>query len=231
MTAKFTAIFVLLILASRGAHAQSAQSREPLPKFMGREVTVTIPELDADGFFPKGPATVCVEAPPQRQCYTAPKDFGRTPSVEVIQMNQNTTALFFSAAGGGVSGWRVHYALLRPGKGKDLENLFSLELSNQSEHAFWRDTSISDSPIFVIADYVWGPDEAHYSDHRYTISAYLLMASSLIKQSNYFRDDEYMTVRHYSPEDPNILNSEKPEILARLKRVKAEREREQKDPR
>jgi hypothetical protein len=84
---------------------------------MGREVTVTAPELDADGFFPKGPATVCVEAPPQRQCYTAPMDFGRSPAVEVIQIDKDTPALFFSAAGGGVSGWIVHFALLRPGIG------------------------------------------------------------------------------------------------------------------
>jgi hypothetical protein len=37
-----------------------------------------------------------------------------------------------------------------------------------------------------------------------------------------------MTVRKYSPEDPSVLNSEKPEILARLKRVKAEWERQEK---
>jgi hypothetical protein len=78
---------------------------------MGREVTIIAPELEEDGFFPKGPASVCVEGP-QRQCYTAPKDFGNSPAVTVVQVEKDMPALLFSAATGGVSGFQIHFALL-----------------------------------------------------------------------------------------------------------------------
>src|ERR1051325_9399930 len=113
---------VLLLSASKNANAQSPPAKN-LPKFMGREVTIIEPELE-DEFFPKGPASVCVEEPPQRQCYTAPRDFGRDPTVTVVEVEKDLPALFFSAASGGVSGFGIHFALLRPGTGKDLENLF-----------------------------------------------------------------------------------------------------------
>jgi hypothetical protein len=119
---------VLLFLASNNAGAQSAP-RQGLPKFLGREVTITEPELDADGFFPKGPASICIEGPPQRQRYTAPQDFGRDPDVTLVQIEKTMPALLFSAASGGVSGFGVHFALLRPGAGKSLENLFLSDLS------------------------------------------------------------------------------------------------------
>ena len=107
---------VLLFLGSNNAGAQSAP-RQGLPKFLGREVTITEPELDADGFFPKGPASICIEGPPQRLCYTAPQDFGRDPDVTLVQIEKTMPALLFSAASGGVSGFGVHFALLRPGAG------------------------------------------------------------------------------------------------------------------
>jgi hypothetical protein len=62
---------------------------------MCREVTIIEPEHDADdtdGFFPKGPASVCVEGPPQRQCYTAPKEFGNSPTVAVVQLKRDMPA-------------------------------------------------------------------------------------------------------------------------------------------
>src|SRR5205823_3142205 len=153
--------------------------------------------LDADGFFPKGPASVCVEGPPQRQCYTAPEDFGKSPEVTVIQIQKNLPALFFSAASGGISGFRIHLALLRPGTGKDLEDYFrEEEVSEQNEHAFWDDSSISDSKIFVTANYVWGPDESHYGNHRYIISAYVRKPSSEAGDY-YYLEDRYMTVSIY----------------------------------
>ena len=41
----------------------------------------------------------------------------------------------------------------------------------------------------------------------------------------YYLEDRYMTVRRYDYENPDILGSEKREILTRLARVKAETER------
>jgi hypothetical protein len=190
---------------------------------MGREVTIITPELDADGFFPKGPASICVEGPPQRLCYTQPENYGRSPEVAMIQVEKDMPALFFSAASGGVSGWGIHFSLLHPGMGKDLEDLFrDVSVSNQSEHAFWNDSAISDAPIFLTADFVWGPDESHYVAHRYIISAYVWKTGG--DDDSYYLEDRYMTVREYESWNTDILTSEKQEILARLARVKAETE-------
>jgi hypothetical protein len=133
-----------------------ALAQKPLPKFMGREVTITEPPLDSTGFYPTAPATVCVEGPPEKQCYVAPEGYGRSPAVEVVQIERNTPALFFSVATGGVSGASLHFALLRPGNGKNLQDIFLSEstVSNLSQHAFWNDRTISGSPIFVTADFV-----------------------------------------------------------------------------
>jgi hypothetical protein len=197
---------------------------QPQPGFMGRAVTVTKPKLDATGFFPKGPASVCLQGSP-RQCYTAPTDFGRDPDATVIQIDKETSAIFFSAASGGVSGLTIHFALLRPGTGKELEDLFMSDpsVSNQSEHAWWTDLTISDAKIFVTADFVWGPGEAHYDEHRYVISAYVRKRELMLDGANYyFLDDRYMTARRYEGEKANVLGSEKQEILARLKRAKVQ---------
>ena len=220
------AMILPLLVVLTIANAQS--KRTASLKFMGREVTITEPEVE-DDFFPKGPATVCIEGPPQRQCYTAPDTFGRSPTVTLIQVEKDLPALLFSADSGGVSGSTIHFALLRPGDRKDLENLFPFRLgiSNQSQHDFWTAPSISGSPIFVTADYVWGPGESHYEDHRYIISTYVWKHSSLTEDFRYYLEDTYMTVRKYDVDaDANVLSSEKTEILSRLKRVKDERERQ-----
>ncbi len=202
---------------------------QSLPKFMGRQVIIVKPER-IDEFFPKGPASVCLEGPPPQQCYTAPKDFGNNPTVSVVQLQEDMPALFFSAASGGVSGWQVHFALLRPGPGNDLEDLFpgdEMTVSNQSQHAFWNDPAISKALIFLTADFVWGagPNESqyepHYDGHRYMISAYVLRRSTMIEALQYYLDDRYMTVRKYDYNKADILASEKPEILARLRRLKS----------
>src|SRR5947208_2312250 len=108
MTVKVIIPAVLLFLASKDLGAQAA-SVQALPKFMGREITVVEPETDADGVSPKGPASVCIKGPPRRQCYTAPKEFGRFPTVELVRFGKDQPALLFSAATGGVSGFMVHF--------------------------------------------------------------------------------------------------------------------------
>ena len=227
------AIAVLLFFGSWDVGAQSARAKA-LPKFMGREVTVVTPELDEDGFFPKGPASVCVEGL-QRQCYTAPKSFGRAPTVTVVQLSKDMPALLFSAASVGGSGFAVHFALLRPGMGKDLEDLFlsGVEVSNESQHAFLIESTISAAPIFVTADFVWGPDESHHDEHRYMISAYVFKTRSVVGNPyySYNLEDRYMTSRKYdSDTKTDILGSEKQEILARLRRVKIVSERKPQAP-
>ena len=160
------------------------------------------------------------------QCYTAPPDFGRCVTVELVQVGEDMPALLFSAASGGVSGFGVHFALLRPGMGKDLEELFpsDISISNQSQHAFWNEHTISDVSIFVTAEDIWGPGEGHFSEHRYMISAYVLRTADDFDA--YYLEDRFMTVRKYDLVDSNddVLASERQEILSRLWRVKSESE-------
>jgi hypothetical protein len=214
-------IFAAFGLSALTASAQSVTVEGNLPKFMGREITISEPERDAEGF-PKGPASVCVQGPPQRQCYTAPKDFGNSPKVTVVQLKKGVPALFFSAASGGVSGWAVHFALLRPDMGNELEDMFALDttVSNQSQHAFWSDLAISDAQIFVTADYV--PELSHYGEHRYMVSSYIWRPPLMFDDVLYILDDRYMTARRYDlGSGADILASEKQEVLARLRRAKA----------
>lgn len=215
----------LLFLQAFPTAAQSGEDEHRATRFLGRDVKVTEPPHDDFGFG-ESPASVCLEAPPLPQCYTAPKNFTRVEALEVVQVKPDFRALLFSTSSGGVSGWSIGFALLRPGSGGGLDDLFVPEVtvSNQSEHVFWDEPTISDAKIFVTADYIWGPDDAHYSEHRYMISAYVLQSSDLIDGERYYLYDRYMTVRKYDPDARKILDSEKDEILARLRRVKAETE-------
>jgi hypothetical protein len=217
-----TIIVAVFLFSGLTASAQSVSAVHSLPKFMGREITVTEPERDADGFFPKGPASVCIQGPPRRQCYTAPTDFGNSPTATVVQLKKGVPALLFSAASGGVSGWEIHLALLRPATGKDLEELLNISVPNQNQYAFWNDVTISAAQIFVTAAYVWGPDEAHYAAHRYIVSSYVWTPDSLGEYASYYLEERYMTTHKYDQmAGADILSSEKQEILARLRRVKA----------
>lgn len=208
---------LLLFSASQASIAQPVHHGQDLPKFMGREVAIHQPQHDAEGF-PKGPATICVEGPPREQCYTAPMDFGNDPTLEVVQLAKENPALLFSASSGGVSGWEIHFALLVPGSGKELQDLLLSEVSvsSLSQDEFWIEPTISDARIFLTADAVWGPDEVHFGDHRYMISVYL----RALDDPNYWLGDRYMTTRKYDlGTKVNVLQAERPEILARLKRV------------
>ena len=216
-------ILAALLVLCVSATAQSARRDGGFPRFMGREVKITEAETGADGLFPKGSASVCLEGLPRRQCYTAPEGFGRTPTATEVHLDKNTPAILFSTASRGVSGFRMHFALLRPGEGKDLDDLFVSDrtVSDQSQYSFWSDPAVSDAQIFVTADYVWGPDEAHHGEHRYMISAYARKYSFDLNRFGYYLEDRYMTTRKYDVEgNADILASERQELLARLRRLR-----------
>ena len=82
---------------------------------------------------------MCIEGPPQRQCYTAPEDFGRDAEATVVQLEKGAPAVFLSAASGGVSGFQFQLALLRPGQGTILEDLFmsGTSVSNYARGPVW----------------------------------------------------------------------------------------------
>jgi hypothetical protein len=218
------AIALLLIAGPSDVHAQQA---EDSLKYLGNTVRLITPKQDEYGS-PKGPASVCVDVTPRARCYSAPQAFGVNPTATIVQLTARETAILFSAHTLGVSGWTVKFALLRPGENEKLDNLFlsDVSVSNQSQHAFWDETTVSTSKIFLTADFTWGPDESHYSAHPYMISAYRrkepLFAGD---DDSYYLQDRYMTARKYdfdSNPKLDILASEKQEIIARLKRAKAE---------
>jgi hypothetical protein len=202
--------------------------------YLGRQVTVVDPGTDPDGFFPKGEVKVCVQGRPEEDCYMAPKGVGRTPSLSVVELRKGESALFFEAASGGVSGFAIHFALLnfcdrgrfsgcRMDELKDLLP-YELEVSSQSQHEWWELSGISDSKVFLTADYNWGPGESHFSDHRYIVSVYVRRRDDFDELS-YYLVDRFMTVRSYGYKNDgeldDVLGAEKQEILTRLKRVKA----------
>lgn len=77
------------------------------------------------------------------------------------------------------------------------------------------------SPIFLTADVAEGSDQTHYGEHRYLVSAYT-RTSPTHDGDIYLLEDRFMTIRKYDPfANADILASEKREILARLRRIKA----------
>ena len=215
MTAKLI-VSTLLLWGSEETSAQSKHSHQKFTSFMGQKLTIVESRQLSDGCH-YGPASVCVEGPPQRRCYTAPKDFGNKPSVKVVELRKDMPVLFFSAASCGGSGWAVHFALLSPGLLKEIPDVLpNVTVSNQSLYTFWKEPSLSEGQLFLTANFEWGPDEGHYGEHRYTISVYVL------DHDQYFLEDRYMTARKYDLETTDVLASEKHEILARQRRIKTE---------
>jgi hypothetical protein len=223
----------LLLLIDSIVHAQTVRRTTDLPTFMDRAVTVTEPIPDADGYYAKGSASICLEGPPQRQCYSAPDLYGHVAKVQLVEVQKGLSVLLFEAESVGTSGYGIHVAFLRPGHGKDLDNLLlsDITLSNQSQFSFWNDASVSPAKAFVTAEFDWGPDEGHYGDHRYIISAYVLKPTTLAGGPSYHLYNQYMTVHKYDLEKSDVLVAEKPEIIARLRRVKAAANPNQRVPR
>jgi hypothetical protein len=189
-------------------------------RFMGRKVTVTAAKKDSEGA-----ASLCLEGPPERTCYKTDKPYGYVLATKVVQVKPGMQALFFVTESRGTSGSSIRFALLRLQEAK-LTDIFNsdTEVSNQSQYAFWSEPTLSEAQLFVTADFVWGPDESHYEPHRYTISVFALRAAPhLLEDKYYYLEDRYMTVQKYDRDEAqdDILKSERPEILARLKRVRA----------
>ncbi len=169
------------------------------------------------------PASICVDWPEQRQCYTTPQGYARSPQASSVQISKDLDALLFSAATGIGSDYGIHLALLTKGAGRELQDLFfaTIEASDQSRHALWNEPSISDSRLFVLADFVWGPNEATHAPHRYVISTYWRKSTQAFDTAHYYLADRYMTAQKYDPQSKvDILGAEKAEILNRLSRVK-----------
>jgi len=78
-------ILAVLVFLGTESSAQPVGPSNRLPKLMGRD-TVTEPSKDEDGLYPKGPASECIGGLPHKQCYIAPKDYGNSPELSVVQL-------------------------------------------------------------------------------------------------------------------------------------------------
>ena len=142
------------------------------------------------------------------------------PKAKVVQLKAGLDALQFEVrATAGGSGSTHLLALLVPGKGKYLSNLTpELTFGDQSEYRLWSVPSVSDMPLLVLADASWGAGETHFSKHRFSATVY----SFDLALNVYSLRDKYLTSGKYPSFDEvdviNVLEPERGEILARLKR-------------
>jgi hypothetical protein len=182
-------------------------------------VEVTKGSVDEDGVS-TGPASVCLVSKASRECYTPPKHdppYGLRAEASMVPLREGFDALLFKAdAWAGGSGILRTMSLL-VGRGGSLANLLpDIALTNQSEYRLLKETAISDTALFVTADYVWGDGESHFGRHRYRVTVY-----SFSKESQcYTVRDEYVTLKRYAGLDQrgsiSVIEPERHEILTRL---------------
>jgi hypothetical protein len=186
-------------------------------------VEVTKGSVDEDGV-PTGSASVCLVSKASRECYTPPQHdppFGLRAEANTVPLRKGFDALLFRAdAWAGGSGILTTLALLVSREGRLVNLLPDVALTNQSEYRFWNEAAISDTALFVTADYVWGENESHFGRHRYRVTTY-----SFSKElQEYAIRDEYLTLKKYAGYDQaetiTVLEPEKQEVLSRLRRQK-----------
>jgi hypothetical protein len=159
-------------------------------------------------------------------CFEPEPQFGFSPEAAVVQLGPNQQALLFTAiASASGSGSTTLLAILEVRNGQ-LVNLTDVKISEQGEYKIWQDRRISKTALLVTADYVWGAAEGHFSPHRFKISTYDLgsFADGDPQFQAYHLRDEYVTSQKYPSLDDvdriAVLEQEKPEVLARLRRQK-----------
>jgi hypothetical protein len=222
-------MLLLIALVASGLYGQTV-SPKPATELMGHKVILVEPKRETNDLAGE-PYQVCFDATtPAWRCYTPQDSFyrgwGPEPGLVPVDLGHGRSALLFSVyATASGSGANIHIALLRP-SGREAENLLpgDVSLKEISGHKFLTEPAVSESPILITADFVWELGENHPDNHRYIISAYVLNPDT----DHYYLDDRYMTTRKYEGDfgfdKAEVFVGEKPEIIARLKRAKAERE-------
>jgi hypothetical protein len=198
------------------------QSQSVVTFFHGGKISFTTPARNPVEGRPIEPVTVCAAFAPMPQCYTPPKStppYADNPKVKVIELKPGLDTLLFEVEATGGSGSRHLLSLLEPGKNRALSSLTSdVTFSGESEYRFWTVPTVSDMPVLVIADAFWSSGESHYAKHRFFVSTYAFDPKLHI----YSLLDKYLTSGKYSSLDDvsviNVLEPERDEILARLKR-------------
>lgn len=215
-------VLLYLLAASLAAEAQP-QVRKTELTLMGHVVVLKDVESTAVHASRQDPASVCILTEPQPKCYKAPEYFIAAAKVERIQLDNKTQALLFTAKTMGVSGSSTHLALLVPNETEDLQDLLmdsERSISNQGQHQFLNEPTLSPAKILVTATYASGLNEGHYGPHRYFISTYTRQFYEDDQSYRYALADRYLTARKYDLEtEQNIILSERNELLRRLRQA------------
>jgi hypothetical protein len=188
--------------------------------------------LDSDGL-PLSGAQLCLLQTPS-VCYRMPShpfskgdknlyEFGLHPRAERLVLKQGGSIIFFSGQfSGGGSGTLDRLAVLRyQSRGKLINLLPYIAVTNQSERAMWSLTDVSDYPVLVTADFFWDFDahETHFAQHFYDVRIYRFDPA----KDQYVDVVDYRTTQKYpgldERESIKVLTPERDEILRRLKLV------------
>lgn len=172
--------------------------------------------------FPKAPARICLGDTGEDRCYALPTDkdyiFGLGPKAEPAGRFKGQELILFSATFSGCgSGTLTSYALLMRKDGEFVNLLPKMELTNQSELRLWSLPSISNLPVVMTADFIWGSGETHFSTHRYVVRTYVFSAAT----GKYAEKLHYITHKKYpgldEADDIKVLDAERSAIMDRLR--------------
>jgi len=167
-------------------------------------------------------AMVCVVT--SRECFVAPVDYGSNPQAELVELSPGKSALLFRAtASASGSGSSTTLSMLDLKDGRFVTLAPEIQLSEQSEYAFWREPEISDAPILVTSDYIDESGETHFGRHRFRIQAFVVDATRATNASpEYILRSEFVTDQHYPSFDEvskiDVLSHERENVLKRLMR-------------
>lgn len=180
-------------------------------------------KLDGDGF-PMTNAQLCIIR--TNVCYNFAQHhrakeypFGMNPKAQKVQLNSGANLELFSATfSAGGSGSLEGVALLKYQRNGRLIDLTpAVTRTNQSDLKVWLLHDISSWPVLAVADYRWTKNETHFSNHFYTVQAYLFDEAS----NAYVLRLSYVTERKYAGLDEsnqiNVLNPEKVTIIQHLR--------------
>jgi hypothetical protein len=164
-----------------------------------------------------GRENICYQMPPEVSSGPGKVtyEFGLEPRSERLPLTDGGSWIFFSAmfsAGG--SGTLERLAVLGyDGSGRINNLLPYIGVSNISNRAMWNVPNASKYPILVIAEFIWGDGEVHFSPHYFTVETWRFDP----KTDQYAKVFSYRTTRKYDC-DPSVrvLEPERQEILRRL---------------
>jgi hypothetical protein len=220
MRAAWAAWVLAAALAAAGVPAAGAAGLGlPFP-----EAAVTPGATDADGFA-TGDARLCVSRP-QPACFLMPPasstsapgvvyHFALKPRLRRLPLPGGGSLMLFSAtyyAGG--SGTLDAIAILdyrlRNGRATIVNLLPAVSATNVSDWDAWTLPGRPTYPVLVVADFIWGSTEEHFSPHFFLVSGWRWDARS----GRYRQVFRYRTASRYSGQGRiSVLAPERQRIL------------------